>query len=326
MVKLQNVTRAHLGLLLANLVWAVNYPFYKVLMPHYITPVALATFAVTVAGLLGLVSLFGAASKKIDRNDIYKFIGAALLMGIAKKLLLMIGMQHTSPIEASIIATLGPILVLVFSFFFGIDRFTPMKVFGMVLGMGGALLVILSGGGAVTSGEKLMGNLFVVGAIAASSFSMVWLKGLIMKYRPITVLRVYYPMAAVMLLPFGFDSMIHTDFAAMPAEALWMFFYVILIPTFGPNYLLIFSLHYVKPTISSVFFLPAAGGSRNPLGGVAYGSFDLGTGRRGARRLRGRFLRRTFVQIHDLFTHAPIGRVRVPGGSKEYLRYAIWGR
>ena len=225
MVKLQNVTRAHLGLLLANLVWAVNYPFYKVLMPHYITPVALATFAVTVAGLLGLVSLFWGGIEKIDRNDIYKFIGAALLMGIAKKLLLMIGMQHTSPIEASIIATLGPILVLVFSFFFGIDRFTPMKVLGMVLGMGGALLVILSGGGAVTSGEKLMGNLFVVGAIAASSFSMVWLKGLIMKYRPITVLRVYYPMAAVMLLPFGFDSMIHTDFAAMPAEALWMFFY-----------------------------------------------------------------------------------------------------
>ena len=254
MVKLQNVTRAHLGLLLANLVWAVNYPFYNVLMPHYITPVALASFAVTVAGLLGLVSLFWGGIEKIDRNDIYKFIGAALLMGIAKKLLLMIGMQHTSPIEASIIATLGPILVLVFSFFFGIDRFTPMKVFGMVLGMGGALLVILSGGGAVTSGEKLMGNLFVVGAIAASSFSMVWLKGLIMKYRPITVLRVYYPMAAVMLLPFGFDSMIHTDFAAMPAEALWMFFYVILIPTFGPNYLLIFSLHYVKPTISSVFF------------------------------------------------------------------------
>ena len=177
MVKLQNVTRAHLGLLLANLVWAVNYPFYKVLMPHYITPVALATFAVTVAGLLGLVSLFWGGIEKIDRNDIYKFIGAALLMGIAKKLLLMIGMQHTSPIEASIIATLGPILVLVFSFFFGIDRFTPMKVFGMVLGMGGALLVILSGGGAVTSGEKLMGNLFVVGAIAASSFSMVWLKG-----------------------------------------------------------------------------------------------------------------------------------------------------
>lgn len=66
MAKLQNVTRAHLGLLLANLVWAVNYPFYKVLMPHYITPVALATFAVTVAGLLGLVSLFWGGIEKID--------------------------------------------------------------------------------------------------------------------------------------------------------------------------------------------------------------------------------------------------------------------
>ena len=254
MVKLQNVTRAHLGLLLANLVWAVNYPFYKVLMPHYITPVALATFAVTVAGLLGLVSLFWGGIEKIDRNDIYKFIGAALLMGIAKKLLLMIGMQHTSPIEASIIATLGPILVLVFSFFFGIDRFTPMKVFGMVLGMGGALLVILSGGGAVTSGEKLMGNLFVVGAIAASSFSMVWLKELIMRYKPVTLLRWIYPVAAVMMLPIGLGPLLRTDFSAMPAHVAWIVAYVAVVPTFGPNYLLIYSLHYVKPTISSIYF------------------------------------------------------------------------
>ena len=254
MVKLQNVTRAHLGLLLANLVWAVNYPFYKVLMPHYITPVALATFAVTVAGLLGLVSLFWGGIEKIDRNDIYKFIGAALLMGIAKKLLLMIGMQHTSPIEASIIATLGPILVLVFSFFFGIDRFTPMKVFGMVLGMGGALLVILSGGGAVTSGEKLMGNLFVVGAIAASSFSMVWLKELIVRYKPVTLLRWIYPVAAVMMLPIGLGPLLRTDFSAMPAHVAWIVAYVAVVPTFGPNYLLIYSLHYVKPTISSIYF------------------------------------------------------------------------
>lgn len=30
--------------------------------------------------------------------------------------------------------------------------------------------------------------------------------------------------------------------------------YVAVVPTFGPNYLLIYSLHYVKPTISSIYF------------------------------------------------------------------------
>ena len=99
-----------------------------------------------------------------------------------------------------------------------------------------------------------MGNLFVVGAIAASSFSMVWLKELIMRYKPVTLLRWIYPVAAVMMLPIGLGPLLRTDFSAMPAHVAWIVAYVAVVPTFGPNYLLIYSLHYVKPTISSIYF------------------------------------------------------------------------
>ena len=61
-------------------------------------------------------------------------------------------------------------------------------------------------------------------------------------------------LAALMLLPFGLSSVIHTDFAAIPPHIWWVIAYAVLLPSFGPNYLLIFSLHYVKPTISSVYF------------------------------------------------------------------------
>ena len=251
---LEHVVKAHLGLILSYVIWAVNYPLYKVIMPHYISPYAMTMLVVGVAALLAFGSMLFVPIEPVRRQDILKLVAAAALMGIAKKLFLMVGIQHTSPIDASIIATLGPILVLVISVMFLVDRFTPMKVLGMALGLAGALVVILSGSGMQAPSDKLGGDAVVLLAIVASSFSMVWLKELIMRYKPVTLLRWIYPVAAVMMLPIGLGPLLRTDFSAMPAHVAWIVAYVAVVPTFGPNYLLIYSLHYVKPTISSIYF------------------------------------------------------------------------
>ena len=251
---MSNVVKAHLGLILSYVIWAVNYPLYKVIMPHYISPYAMTMLVVGVAALLAFGSMLFVPIEPVRRQDILKRVAAAALMGIAKKLFLMVGIQHTSPIDASIIATLGPILVLVISVMFLVDRFTPMKVLGMALGLAGALVVILSGSGMQAPSDKLGGDAVVLLAIVASSFSMVWLKELIMRYKPVTLLRWIYPVAAVMMLPIGLGPLLRTDFSAMPAHVAWIVAYVAVVPTFGPNYLLIYSLHYVKPTISSIYF------------------------------------------------------------------------
>ena len=251
---MSNVFKAHLGLILSYVIWAVNYLLYKVIMPHYISPYAMTMLAVGVAALLAFGSMLFVPIEPVRRQDILKLVAAAALMGIAKKLFLMVGIQHTSPIDASIIATLGPILVLVISVMFLVDRFTPMKVLGMALVLAGALVVILSGSGMQAPSDKLGGDAVVLLAIVASSFSMVWLKELIMRYKPVTLLRWIYPVAAVMMLPIGLGPLLRTDFSAMPAHVAWIVAYVAVVPTFGPNYLLIYSLHYVKPTISSIYF------------------------------------------------------------------------
>ena len=251
---MSNVVKAHLGLILSYVIWAVNYPLYKVIMPHYISPYAMTMLVVGVAALLAFGSMLFVPIEPVRRQDILKLVAAAALMGIAKKLFLMVGIQHTSPIDASIIATLGPILVLVISVMFLVDRFTPMKVLGMALGLAGALVVILSGSGMQAPSDKLGGDAVALLAIVASSFSMVWLKELIMRYKPVTLLRWIYPVAAVMMLPIGLGPLLRTDFSAMPAHVAWIVAYVAVVPTFGPNYLLIYSLHYVKPTISSIYF------------------------------------------------------------------------
>lgn len=104
---------------------------------------------------------------------------------------------------------------------FLVDRFTPMKVLGMALGLAGALVVILSGSGMQAPSDKLGGDAVVLLAIVASSFSMVWLKELIVRYKPVTLLRWIYPVAAVMMLPIGLGPLLRTDFSAMPAHVAW---------------------------------------------------------------------------------------------------------
>ena len=73
-----------------------------------------------------------------------------------------------------------------------------------------------------------------------------------MRYKPVTLLRWIYPVAAVMMLPIGLGPLLRTDFSAMPAHVAWIVAYVAVVPTFGPNYLLIYSLHYVIATAISV--------------------------------------------------------------------------
>ena len=38
---MSNVVKAHLGLILSYVIWAFNYPLYKIVMPHYISPYAM---------------------------------------------------------------------------------------------------------------------------------------------------------------------------------------------------------------------------------------------------------------------------------------------
>ena len=248
-------TRYNLDLVFANVFFGANFSFYVSLTRNYLDFQQIFMLQVLSAAIFFIpFALFSKQSFRIMWRDAGNILIVTLLIVYGWMYMLLWGSSYTTPIDASIIATLGPILVLVISVFFLIDRFTPMKIVGMVIGLAGALVVILSNSGTTAATAKLGGDAIVFLGIVSSSFSMVWLKDLIMRYKPITLLRWMYPLAALMLLPFGLSSVIHTDFAAIPPHIWWVIAYAVLLPSFGPNYLLIFSLHYVKPTISSVYF------------------------------------------------------------------------
>ena len=249
----RNRLKANMALLACNTVWALDYPFYKLLLPGFMSPLGLATCAVTVAAVISLLTLPFDRKVRMERRDILKFVGAALLTGVARKLLLMEGVARTSPIDGSIINTVAPVLVLVLSVLVHMDRFTPGKVLGVVMGMGGALAVILLSSKTAHSASDLRGNILILFDALSTAVYMVWFSGLMKKYGALTVIRWIYWIAAAVLLPIGAGEVVHTDFHAFTEPAMLAFLFAVLIPTFGPNLLLAYSLRHVAPTVSSMY-------------------------------------------------------------------------
>lgn len=246
--------RPHLALLLCNVIWACDYPFYNMVLGHYVKPLAMVSASLVAAALLSWLPALWQQPEKIGRKDIKYMFAAAIIMGILRKLLLMYGLARTSPIDGSIIDTIVPLLVLVISVATGIDRFSKGKVAGLVLGFAGAAAVVISGGDSTRhANSELMGNLMVFCCACATAAYMVWFKHLVSKYKVTTVLRWVYTIAAVIMLPVGFRDIASTDFAAMGPKIILAALFVLIVPTYGPNLLLNYSLRFVAPTVTSVY-------------------------------------------------------------------------
>ena len=248
-----NRLKPHLALLVCNVLWAMDYPFYNIVLPHYVHPMAMVSASLVATALFSLVPLLWQKAEKVERADIRKLIGAALLIGVLRKVFIMYGLSMTSPIDGSIIDTIVPLLVLLLSVLLGMDRFTRLKLAGLVLGMTGAVAVVLTGGSSSHAHSQLAGNLLVFLTACTTSFYMVWFKRLIAKYRITTVLRWLYCAAAVMALPLGIGPIVHTDFAAIARHALFPTLFVLTVPTYIPNLMLNYALKTVQPTVSSIY-------------------------------------------------------------------------
>jgi drug/metabolite transporter (DMT)-like permease len=253
----RDVVKAHVALIFCNIVWACDYPFYNLLLGKYISPLAMVTASLVVAALLSWIPAIWEGVEHIERKDWGLIIVAALMMGMVRKMMMMFGLSRTSPIDGSIISTSTPLLVLVLSVAIGIERFTKLRVVGLLMGMAGTVAIILLSNNPANEHISLhsvaLGNILIFTSVCVSAVYMVWYKNLVAKYRVSTILRWIYSLSAVVMLPFGAKEMLAIEFRTMPSEILWAALFVLIVPTYLPNLLLNISLRRVPPTISSVY-------------------------------------------------------------------------
>jgi drug/metabolite transporter (DMT)-like permease len=254
---IKNSFKAHLALLGANIIYGVNHIVAKGVMPDKIGPSAFVFLRILFAGILfWIIKLF--IKEKVAVKDLYRLMLCGLL-GVASNMLLFFhGLSMTSPIDASIIMTSGPVMVLIFSRILLKEKITPLKILGIVIGAFGAILLIWYGE-RLSGTSSLLGNLFVFINACSYALYLVLVKPLMKKYHPITVISWVFLFGFCFMFLFGINDVLTTNFYAFTTNTYLTIIFVIVGTTFLAYLFNIYALNHVSPSISSsyIYLQPA---------------------------------------------------------------------
>lgn len=247
------IVKAHLSILGANVFFGINYAVSKGIMPNFLKPNGFSLLRIVTAfSLFYLLSLF-VKREKIQRKDYPRFIAAGLLGVAFNQFIFLNGLNYTSPIDSAIIVTINPILVLIIASMVIGERITFMKIFGMILGASGALLIILNRGVISFSSEHFLGNVMIFLSTFSYAGYLVVAKPLMQRYNPITVMRGVFFVGLILIAPLGYSDLIHNSWSTIPASMWGSIFFVLLGSTFLAYLLMSWGLRQVRATTVSIY-------------------------------------------------------------------------
>ncbi|MEF9949923.1 MAG: DMT family transporter, partial [Mucinivorans sp.] len=163
------------------------------------------------------------------------------------------GLSHTSPVDASIIATTGPMIVLLVSAILGRDRITPKKLIGIVVGAMGAMTVILYGGLSNFGSGNLTGNLLVFASAFSYACYLIVVKDLMQKYSPFTIVAWIFGLSALVLTPILWGDLAEVSFAEFSWASWGALAFVVLGATWLAYVCVAASLKKLSPTTASIY-------------------------------------------------------------------------
>lgn len=248
---IKNNAKAHLALLGANIIYGANYLIAKGVMPNKIGPSAFVLLRVIGAGILFLF-IKSFIKEKVDKKDFVLLMLCGLLGVSANMLLFFHGLSLTSPIDASIIMTSTPVIVLILSAFILKEKITTNKYIGIFIGAVGAFLLIWFGkksGGT----SSFTGNLFVFLNATSYATYLVLVKPLMKKYKAITVISWIFFFGFLFVFPFGIKELLITNFDAWNLNTYLSIAFVIIGTTFLTYLFNIYALNYVSPSVSGSY-------------------------------------------------------------------------
>jgi drug/metabolite transporter (DMT)-like permease len=245
---------AHLALLMVALIYGGNYVVAKIVMEGgFLSPLPFILLRALSATVLFWLVFAVVRPGKVERKDLPRLFLCGLTGIAVNQMFFFTGLNWTSSVNASLIMTMTPILVLVASAFLLGERITLQKLVGIGLGAAGAILLIGYGQEIRFGGQGLWGDLMVL--VNATSFGLylVLVKPMMQKYNALTVMSWIFTFGLMVVIPFGLPGFIRTDWQAFTPGAWWAVAYVILLVTFLVYFLNGMALKEVSPSIVSIY-------------------------------------------------------------------------
>lgn len=249
----KNKINGHIALFAANILFGLNNPVSRSLIPEIVDPYVLTMFRIGGGMILFWMASLFVKREHVPLKDVVLLFFAAVLALSTNQLPFIIGLSMTSPIDASIVVTLLPILSMIFAAIIIKEPITLKKAFGVLVGASGALLLILGGNHHGVGTGNFWGNLIVFGAVLSFALYLTIFKKLISRYSPITVMKWMFLFATIQCYPFCHTAVMATDFSTFDNTTWLKIAYIVVIATFITYILLPVGQKVLRPTTLSMY-------------------------------------------------------------------------
>ncbi|WP_439151062.1 DMT family transporter [Winogradskyella sp.] len=242
------------ALFMVQLLYGLNYTIAKVVMNEsYIKPFGFVLLRVAGATLLfWIVSLF-VPQQKIEKRDFIKLFVAALFGVVINMLFFFKGLEFTSPIHASAIMTITPIIILILSAYILKEKVTTLKIIGVALGLTGALILTIYGKSARAGDNVPLGNLLIFLNAISYSIYVILIKKLTAKYHPFSFIKWLFLFGLIILIPFGYNEFLEVQWKSFTPHITFSVLFVIVGATFGTYVFNPLALNKLKASTVGIF-------------------------------------------------------------------------
>ncbi len=250
MNKTQSV--ANLVMFISAILFALNIPASKALMlGGHVSGLSLTLIRFIVPTIIfWILSLF-TPYEKVNKKDLFTLFWAGIF-GLTLNLMpFVLGLERTSPVDASIIITLSPLFVMLIAAMVFKEPITLQKAGGVLLGMAGAIIVVVSTHSVGNGHFSWEGNGLIFLCCVGYAAYLIVMKPLSGKYSTITLMKWVFLFGTIVTLPFSYQHL------TVPPETTVFEWGLIAYVTIGATvlaYLLVpIALKTLRPTVVGMY-------------------------------------------------------------------------
>jgi len=247
--------KGHAALFVAYIIFGLNTPIAKSVLEHeeLFSASTVTFFRIGGAAVLfWILSLF-TKKESVSPCDLLWLFGASLFGISINQMTFIVGLSHTSPIDASVIVTTGPIITMLLAAFFLKEPITWKKAIGVLIGALGALLLILTGEMTRQHQTTVVGSLLCLLSTLSFAIYLAAFKKVILRYSPVTLMKWMFLYAAGCILPFCWKDIVAVHYAEIPMNIYLQIAYVVGLATFFAYLLIPIGQKFLRPTIVSMY-------------------------------------------------------------------------
>lgn len=256
----------HILAIIAILIFSFNTNFMKSIMPEQIGAfgLVLARCLVSTVGFW-IVGLFSheAKGESPSRRDVWMIMLAGVMAISGNLLFYLKGLELTGPIDATVLRTLQPIMVIGIAAIFFHEKISRYKIIGICLGIIGTVYVSIAPHHHGVE-DSFVGDVLIFIATAFTAIYLVMIRPYTVKYNTVTIMKWMSLSSLIVCIPFGYHSLITAP--VFHAETFsWIVWgkiaYSVIVGSMVALFISVLSLRYISAFVKStyIYLLPITG-------------------------------------------------------------------